>query len=439
MRASAGPAVIGLIFLVLLVPVASAFAAENGEAGPLTLEQCVALALRNHPALRGATSDVMGARANVSATRAATLPQLSASGGYSQTGGELSASGSSLTQQGFSTALGLRQLLFDSGRTSALVRESRSALTATSATRDQVEQSVVFGARQAYFGVLAAEQVLAAQTQARDLSALHLKVGQARYQEGLAPKADVTKAEVELANAELDLIRAQNGVNLAYATLSNALGLPAMTSLKIAGALQASGEQPVLEASLAFSYQNRPELRRAEASLQAARSAITVAASGTRPSLFATASANWLDNSSISGSGWTTGVAVSFPLWDGGGTTARVRQARAEVESAQAAYDNTKQQVGLEVQQAYLNVVEADQRVTTAGKLVAQAEENHRIAQGRYEGGVGPMIDVVDAQTALTAARTSYTQALFDAQVTRARLDLAMGRPLRTEGASREK
>jgi outer membrane protein TolC len=344
-----------------------------------------------------------------------------------------------LTQQGFSTALGLRQLLFDSGRTSALIRESRSALTATSATRDQVEQSVVFGARQAYFGVLAAEQVLAAQTQARDLSALHLKVGQARYQEGLAPKADVTKAEVELANAELDLIRAQNGVSLAYATLSNALGLPAMTSLKIAGALEASGEQPVLEASLAFSYQNRPELRRAEASLQAAHSAITVAASGTRPSLFATASANWLDNSSISGSGWTTGVAVSFPLWDGGGTTARVRQAHAEVESAQAAYDNTKQQVGLEVQQAYLNVVEADQRVTTAGKLVAQAEENHRIAQGRYEGGVGPMIDVVDAQTALTAARTSYTQALFDAQVTRARLDLAMGRPLRTEGAAREK
>ena len=83
--------------------------------------------------------------------------------------------------------------------------------------------------------------------------------------------------------------------------------------------------------------------------------------------------------------------------------------------------------------------MEADQRVTTAGKLVAQAEENHRIAQGRYEGGVGPMIDVVDAQTALTAARTSYAQALFDAQVARARLDLAMGRPLRTQGTPHEK
>jgi outer membrane protein TolC len=109
------------------------------------------------------------------------------------------------------------------------------------------------------------------------------------------------------------------------------------------------------------------------------------------------------------------------------------------MESAQAGYDNTKQQVGLEVQQAYLNVSEADQRVTTAGKLVAQAEENYRIAQGRYTGGVGPMIDVVDAETALTAARTAYAQARYDAQVTRARLDLAVGSRFRPEGATSEK
>jgi len=411
----------------------------SGVRAPLTLEQCVALALGNHPALRGATYDVEGARAGVGAARAATLPQVGLSGSYAQSEGTLGTSGGGASPEGYSAALSMRQLLFDSGRTPALIHEAESGRDAISATRDEVEQAVVFGARQTYFGVLAAGQVLEAQTQARDLSALHLKVAQARYQEGIAPKADVTKAQVELANAELDLIRAQSGVSLAYAALSNALGLPATTSLTVTGDLQSPGAQPALETSLAFAYQNRPELKRADADLQAARSAVAVAASGTRPSLYATASTNWLDNSSVSDSGYAAGVTISFPLWDGGGTAARARQARAEVASSQAASDNAKQQVGLEVQQAYLNVVEADQRIATAEKLVAQAEENHRIAQGRYESGVGPMIDVVDAQTALTAARTSYAQARYDAHVTRARLDLASGRRFLPEGAIGEK
>jgi len=439
-----------LILLALILPTGLALTSsaqagddmpspEPASRSPLSLERCVALALENHPALRGATYDVEGARAGVGIARASALPQVGLSGSYIQREGTLGASGGDASPEGYSAALSVRQLLFDSGRTTALIREAKLGASAALATRDEVEQAVVFGARQTYFGVLAAEQVLEAQTQARDLSALHLKVAQARYQEGIAPKADVTKTEVELANAELDLIRAQSGVSLAYAALSNALGLPATTSLTVTGDLQSPGAQPALETSLTFAYQNRPELKRADASLQAARSAIAVAASGTRPSIYATASTNWLDNSAVSDSGYAAGVALSFPLWDGGGTAARARQARAEVASSQAASDNAKQEVGMEVQQAYLNVVEADQRVATAEKLVAQAEENHRIAQGRYEGGVGPMIDVVDAQTALTAARTSYAQARYDAHVSRARLDLAAGRRFRPQGAIREK
>lgn len=122
--------------------------------------------------------------------------------------------------------LSVRQLLFDSGRTPALIREAESGASAASATRNQIEQAVVSGARQAYFGMLAAEQVFLARTQRQDLAALNLRGAQARYREGIASKADVTEAEVELANAQLDLIRARNGVDLAYASLNNALGLP---------------------------------------------------------------------------------------------------------------------------------------------------------------------------------------------------------------------
>jgi len=418
---------------------ASAPASETERSAPLALGQCIALALEHHPALRGATYDVEGARAGVGMVRAAGLPQVGVTGGYIQNGDTVGTGGGGSSPQGYSAALSVRQLLFDSGRTSALIRQAESGASATLATRDQVEQVVVFGARQAYFGVLSAEQVLLARAQGQELSALNLRVAQARYQEGVAPKADVTKAEVELANAQLDLIRAENGVGLAYATLNNALGLPPATRLTLIQEMPTPAARPGLETLLAAAYQDRPELTRTRATVEAAHAAITVAGSGTKPALFAVVGTDWASNPPTTDPGWTTGLALSFPLWDGGGTAARVRQTRFEMESAQADYDSAKQQVGLEVQQAYLNVSEADQRITAAEKLVAQAEENYRIAQGRYAGGVGPMIDVVDAETALTAARTAFAQARYDAQVTRAQLDLAVGSRFRPAGATSEK
>jgi TolC family type I secretion outer membrane protein len=436
MREFTKPILLALTFVTGLALASSAHVEAHA---PLALDRCVALALENHPALRGATYDVEGARAGVRAARASALPQVSASGSYTQNDGTSGTGGAGASQEGYAAALSVRQLLFDSGRTPALIREAESGAGAASATRDQVEQAVVFGARQAYFGVLAAEQVLLARTQGQELAALNLRAAQARYQEGVAPKADVTKAEVELANAQLDAIRARNGVQLAYASLNNALGLPPTTRLTLIQEMPAPAEVSALDSLLAAANQERPELTRARAAIEAAHAAVRVAGSATKPALFATVGTDWASNPPTTDSGWTTGLALSFPLWDGGGTAARVRQARAQVESAQASHDSAKQEVGLEVEQAYLNVLEADQRVVTAEKLVAQAEENYRIARGRYESGVGPMIDVVDAEAALTMARTDYAQARYDAQVTRARLDLAVGSRFRPEGATSEK
>ena len=139
------------------------------------------------------------------------------------------------------------------------------------------------------------------------------------------------------------------------------------------------------------------------------------------------------------GTNWTVGLIASVNMWDGGGTKARVQQARENVGKLEADLANEKQQVGLNVQQSYLNVIEADQRVATAAMLIDQADENYRVAQGRYKEGVGLMIDVVDAETSLTAARTSHVQAVLDSLVNRAKLDKATGRGLSQEGTTNEK
>jgi len=409
---------------------------------PLTLDQCIAIALERHPSLQGACREVAGAKAGVRASKSAALPQLAVAGAYTQNNGQPVGGFLSSPPEGFAAAISAKQLIYDSGRTPAAIRDANYSLAASAADYSDVEQTVVLGVRQSYYGVLAAEQLVVTQTQAGDLSELHLKEARARHDEGIAPKADVTKAEVEVSNAELGLIHAQSGVSLAYAALNNALGLPPTTSLKLTGQVKTLQEQPKLEDLLNMAYCNRPELKRIDAQIQSAQAKVTVAGAATKPAVYLAGGDVWPRTISgtgpVNGSNWTIGVAVSQSIWDGGGTKARVEQAREAVGKLQADLANEKQQVGLEVQQAYLNVVEADQRMIAAAKLVEQADENHRIAQGRYKEGVGPMIDVVDAETQLTAARTSYVQAQLDALVGRAKLDRATGQAVPVKEALNE-
>ena len=410
---------------------------------PLTLDQCIAVALANHPAIQGAQHEVAGARAGVRASKSASLPQIAAASAYTQNNGQPIGGFLFSPPEGLAAAVSAKQLIYDSGRTPSAIRDAKYILAATTADYSSVEQKVVLGARQSYYVVLAAEQLVITQTQARDLSELHLKEAQARHGEGIAPKADVTKSEVEVSDAELCLIHAQNGVSLAYAALNNAIGLPPTTQLKLTGQLQAARQQPSLDDSLSMAYRNRPELLSIEAQIRSEQEVVKVVAAETKPVVYLAGGNVWprttADNGTTGGSNWTIGVVASQTIWDGGGTKARVEQAREAVGKLQADLANEKLQVGLEVQQAYLNVIEADKRVATAAKLVEQAEENHRIAQGRYTQGVGPMLDVVDAETQLTAARTSYVQAQLDALVSRANLDRATGQAVPVKGVSNER
>lgn len=413
------------------------------QSGPLTLNQCIEIALQRHPLLQSARHQIANAEAGIKVSKSAARPQVGLAGGYTQNNGQPSGGIVSSLPEGFSAGVVAKQLISDGGRTTASIQSAKYTLASTTASYNEVEQNVILGAHQSYYGVLAAEQLVDAQVQARNLSELHTKEAKARYDEGIAPKADVTKAEVELANAELSLIRARNNMALAYSSLNNALSLPITTTLKLSGQIHSQQVQPGLEDSLSAAYANRPELKRMEAQVQAAQSEIQAAGSATKPAFYLTGGGMWpRTTGGIRSDGettWTVGLTASINLSDGGETRARVQQARETVGKLKSDLEYEKQQIELEVQQTLLNVIEADQRVTTAIKLIDQAEENYRIAQGRYKEGIGPMIDVVDAETTLTAARTSHVQAILDSLMSRAKLDKATGQGISPEGAMNEK
>ena len=181
----------------------------------------------------------------------------------------------------------------------------------------------------------------------------------------------------------------------------------------------------------------RPEIWQAEASLAASKRGILLARRSELPTL----GLNWSFSYTPDTAGltpqvlqWQATAQVSLPLWDGGATKARKEQARADVAGAEISKRETQDRVVLEVRQAYLNLAQARDRVLVSHQILAQAREAFRLARVRYNAGVSaqaglsPLLEVSDAQAALTQSESNEVNALYDYNNSRARLERAIGR-----------
>jgi outer membrane protein TolC len=185
---------------------------------------------------------------------------------------------------------------------------------------------------------------------------------------------------------------------------------------------------------------NRPELRQAQARLDASRAQLAGARARYLPDLFVTGNAGYTgDDALIATDGVGTGVAFSeqwsitgqltWNLFEGFFTQARVKETQALIETARANYESIELQVRLEVEQAYIAVVEAGERIGATEKAIESAQENLRLAQGRYDAGVGTILELTEAQLSLSNAEADYVRALTDYRIGLAVLDRVAGRP----------
>ena len=262
--------------------------------------------------------------------------------------------------------------------------------------RDLVVQNV----RQAYFSLLQARRLVGVADAALARSELNLRSARGFFDVGTKPKSDVTRAEVEVANARVDVIRARNLVRLSETSLANALGLEATVPIEIEDTL--TYEPVTLDSRqlLAEALGNRPELRQSQAQLDAARAQLSGAKARYLPDLTVLGTAGTAsDDAVVSTDGfasslnfadkWSVTGQLTWNLFEGFFTQARVKETQALVETARANYDGTELQVRLEVEQAYIAVVEAAERYGATEKAVESAQENLRLAQGRYDAGRG--------------------------------------------------
>jgi TolC family type I secretion outer membrane protein len=417
----------------------------------LSLRECLEIALKNQPSLRAAEQNVKASLGRETQALSSYYPQLSASTGYSESHSGGGAFGESVTKS-YTTTLQLDQVLFDFGRTGNAVDAARWSTRSSERDRDRSTNDVILNVKQAYYALLAAKNTVGAVQKRVEQTEHHLAQAQAFFKAGSKPRFDVTRAEVDVNNARLNLITATNNVRIRTIALNNAMGIDPGAATEIEDAFPPAPEAPTLPQVQEEALRKRPELLKAEADIEAAKARVRAEEANYYPTLAVNGAYNWgsgtqdLGRLPITdpvtgeptdimgrrlvgdiGNSWNAGIILSFPLFQGGVTRGRVSEARANLKVLESQRDMIRQSILLEVNESYADMESGKVRISVMESSLQKARESLALAQGRYEAGVGPSIEVTDAQLAAVQADTDYIQAQYDYQLSIARLFRAMG------------
>ena len=420
------------LFPAILVP-GPGLAAER-----LSLRECIDIAVKNQPSIRTARDNVLAGQGREMQAASPYFPQVAASTGYSENYAFGGAFGNSNTKS-YATSLSVSQMLYDFGKTGNSYATAKYGTQSLEHEVDRVAQDVVLSVKQSYYAVLASKKLVEVARTTIEQTEGHLRQAEAFFRAGSKPRYDVTRAEVEVNSANLGLINARNAVRLRTIALNNAMGIDPGRATEIVEELPSVPALPSLDRAQADALQNRPDMKRMDADIEAARARVAAEQAGYLPTLSASAAYNWLNGTTDMGqfrgaqlkgdlqNSWNAGIFLTMPLFQGGMTKGRVGEARADLLALEAQRDATKQAVLLEVNQAFADMESASARVAVMEKSLQKARENLDIAQGRYKAGVGPYIEVTDAQLSAVNAETDRIQALYDYHLAIARLLRAMG------------
>ncbi|ERT58180.1 TolC family protein [Megasphaera vaginalis (ex Srinivasan et al. 2021)] len=402
----------------------------SNQAVELNLPKTVQMALDYNRDIKMAHYSLKSAEYAIDEARASKMPQLDYTWSSSRSGG---ASTNPVNQ--FTNGLSLTLPLYTGGKAEGNIAVAQLSKTSAQEEILRVEQATKLNAISAYYGLLAYEELQDVYDESVTNLQGHVDNVSARYNVGTVAKVDVLSSDVSLANAKTDAVTAANNVANAEASLNNILGLPVQTKLVLADHRLPFNEYTIsLEEAIDYAMKYRPDVLQAGLAVQEAEEAIGIAEAGHRPTVSIGASNGWKDTSfpGWDNRDWAITGGVSYSLYDGGATNAKIKEAKQSLLTARENEQKVRESVQLEVKKAYLNIRSAAQKVEATQTVINQAEENFKIQSVRYQAGVGINLDVLDAQLSLNEARTNNIQALYDYNVGIATLEQAMGVDVRS-------
>jgi len=422
---------IAIIFIICFLTTPCIVLTQTISIDSLTLDRAITLALENHPSLWAADAYLRAASAGASLALSAYFPNISATASGTRTDGWFvfnpAFAPRKQSYNNYSAGIQASQTIFDFGRTINRVSANNSFEDASEADFQSTRGNVIANVQLSYYGVIQAVQVDKVNKEAVERATQHLIQAKAFYSVGKRAQFDVTRAEVDVANANVNAIRSRNQLQLAKLQLENSMGIHSQSVYRISEVFEVEPFQLSLDSVKSITLSQRPELIATQARVEANRALAAATWDQHLPTLSVSGNYTWTNFTFPLYSRWSAGVTLSLPIFQGMGISAQVEQARATADVAEANLRQFKESIMLEVEQYYLSMKEAEERITAASKLVEQAEQSLTLAEKQYAAGVSSTIEVTDAQLVLSNAHITKIQALYDYNSFLSRLKRSMG------------
>lgn len=424
------------------------FAAETNQLAsppgwltqPMSLPDALGLALLRNSAILKGQSDLAAAHGLAVQTKAITLPAVRALGEYAHNEAVEISPFSIINppKDEWSGTIRIEQSIYEGGRLRSALRSARLLKEQALRRYQAVVADTLLDVRTGYLNVLEAEQQIQVQEASVKLLSQELTNTTQRFEAGTVPRFDVLRGEVEVANARPRLIRARNAYRIAKSSLAVLLGYNVPPEIGedipmvLTDKLGATTYEIDLSAALAQALQRRPELAALKLEEELRKETVIAAKANYKPSLAVFAGYGGRNTAYQNDffqdvSGAMAGVAMRWNIFDGFATRGRVQEAEAYRQKAHYDWQDNARRIEQEVRTAYSAFIEAREVLESQKKVQEQAEEALRLAAARYEAGSGTQLDVLNAQTALTQARTTQIEALRNYQVAVARVGRAIG------------
>ena len=433
---------------------------------PLTLDEAVQLAIKENPNILRQVQELKRNKGLVYQAQARLLPQVTGSSSYTQddpglvtksTGGRTNIdllgvqagqpvliplssllSSQRTATESWTVQIQVTQLLYDGGATIASRRAARINEDAAYYTLRDTIDSTVQTVRTQFYQILLDKALIQVQEESVNLLQSQLEDQTSRYEAGTVPQFNVLQAQSQLQNQIPQLITAQNNYRIAQAQLAKTLGIPAGRQyatdepLPIAGRLTYTPIKYDLSSALITARANRPFLKAQRSNVLSSVEQITVAASGWKPTISANIGLRQTNNPRSSQldntlEGWFFGFTGSWNIFDGGSTYGNLKATRATLEENKVTLDDSTRQVELDVSTAVDNLRQAQETIVASEKAVEVSQESLRLSNERLAAGTGTQLDVLNAQTQLTTARSNLVQSQFNYIAAVAQYQFAIG------------
>ena len=434
----------GVVCIVFVLSISGVRAA--GRVKPLSLDESIDMALKQSVLLHAAKEGVRGAEAQQKEAFTRFLPKFSTSYNYTRLSEDpyfvfpgappLIPPGNMTTgtKDNYNWNIEARQPLFAGGGILANYEASRLAADIARMQEAVTVQDLVQEVKISYFSILKASRLLDVAKQSVEQRKAHRDLAQGFFDVGIIPRNDLLYAEVELANGHQLLLRAENGLDMAKAKFNTILRRVIDSPVEIEDILKLEPLETPLDACIAAALENRPEIRSYLLRVEQAQSDVKLSKSEYYPNVSLVGNyARYGDTPGLSGSpykpeeNWTVLAIANWNFWEWGKTKHRVDAGISRENQAADILTNLRDQITLEVKNAFLLLQETEKQVHVMEKAIEQAEENFRINTERYREQVGTTTDVIDAQTLLTRAKANHSDALGEFNINKARMERAMG------------